>query len=79
MHLAEPGLSPSPQPFPVKGGEGQVKYEAATDITLTPALSLKGEGVCWSAITIDRTFTYPCQPVKGEGVTQSSPPYRGTG
>ena len=28
--------------------------------TLTPTLSLKGEGV------VDRAFTYPCQPIKGE-------------
>ena len=29
---------------PPAGREGWVKYETATDITLTPALSLKGEG-----------------------------------
>ena len=32
-------------------------------------LPAKGEGVCWSALTTGRTFTYSCQPVKGEGVT----------
>ena len=31
--------------------------------TLTPTLSLKGEGV------VDRAFTYPCQPIKGERVS----------
>ena len=61
---------------PPAGREGWVKYETATDITLTPALSLKGEGVWWSALTIDCTFICPCQPGGGEGVT---PPVWGYG
>ena len=31
--------------------------------TLTPTLSLEGEGV------VDRAFTYPYQPIKGERVS----------
>ena len=38
--------------------------------------SLMG-GVCWSALAIHRTFTYPCRPVKGEGVMQRSLTYMG--